>query len=161
MARRASGGGAMVSMEVDPEALKRLAEFAAALRKAMEPIRAKAKSEIMSLPSAGLRRGGAPLRASVARQVRAEVRVDAREPGATLVAGNNGLPRDFKMAPRRLNQSRPFRHPVFGNREVWVHQKTKRGWFYRPQRAGATEYQAAIKRIMTDLAERLARRARR
>lgn len=178
MAQRASQGGALVTMEVDTEALKRLAkafkedangkrfkaELAAGLRRAMQPTKDKTRSEIMSLPSAGLRRGGSPLRSAVARQVRAEVRLDARDPSAALMAGNNGMPRDFKMAPRRLNQARPFRHPVFGRRDGpndWVTQRTKRGWFYRPQRAGAKQYRAAIKRIMDDMAERLARRARR
>lgn len=173
MARRASSSGSMVTMDIDTKALEEMAramrgeggkrlraDLAAGLRKAMEPIRDKARAEIMSMPSGGLRRGGAPLRASIAREVRAEVRIDAREPGARLVAGNNSIPRGFKQAPRRTVAARGWRHPVFGNKNVWVTQPGKRGWFYRPQRSGERSYREAVAKVLKEMAQRIARRAR-
>ncbi len=132
--------------------------LALALRKAQEPVRDKVRSEIMAMPSAGLRKSGPPLRASIAREVRSEVKLDGPNPGARLVAGNSSMPRNFKHAPVRTVASRGWRHPVFGDMDKWVRQPGKRGWFYKPQREAEKSYREAILRVIAEFANKIARR---
>lgn len=55
----------------------------------------------------------------------------------------------------RLNSQGRDRHPVYGNRKVWVEQKVKPGWFDVPMRRGARhvreELTASIDRVAKEL----------
>lgn len=50
-----------------------------------------------------------------------------------------------------------LRHPVFGNRSVWVTQQVEPEWFTRPMRAGAPAVQREILQAMDDVAAKIAR----
>lgn len=171
MARRQASATGLVGLEYSSPELDRVvqairgerdgrrlrADLAAGLRKVHEPIRDKARANIMGMPSAGLKKSGPPLRQSIAREVRSEVRLENDKPTARLLAGNGSMPRDFKWAPRRTVANRGWRHPVFG-RDVWVTQYGKRGWFYKPQRDGYKDYREAMLEVIRDMANRIARR---
>lgn len=45
---------------------------------------------------------------------------------------------------RRMNDAGSFRHPVFGNRDVWVTQSVKRGFLNEPFQKSRPELQRAI-----------------
>lgn len=48
------------------------------------------------------------------------------------------------------------KHPVFGNRDVWVTQDITSGWFSEPMEAGRDEAAAAIGEALDDLAVKIA-----
>jgi hypothetical protein len=117
-----------------------------ALRDAMAPILADVRQEALQLPSHGTKHTG--LRARLAAGVDTEqygksrIRVVARaEPG------EEALPRGMDSGIRG------WRHPVYGNKEVWV---TQRGgsWFREP----IAEHGEFIERQLGDVVDHMAER---
>lgn len=68
------------------------------------------------------------LRESIARGVRARVQYSGFRYGAQIIAHTSQLPQSQRNLPRYLDSPKGWRHPVFGNREVWVGEKG-RPWF--------------------------------
>lgn len=134
-------------------------ELAKNMRDALKPGAAEAKSGIMSMSSAGLRTSPA-LRSSVARKIRPEVKLGGRWSGARVKAFKTKNVRDFPNAPKRLNRAGGWRHPVYGNREVWVQQRGKVDWFDRAFQGREGVYKAAVEQAMEAMARRIADRAR-
>lgn len=158
-----------IRMDVRPSALGDFERFASQLREApphlrqdlrkrirqsgrpaLAAVRAAAHGiEMTSEPSAG---GGdsSGLRGRIAAATRLSVlasgvrfrviesRVDPRY-GKTLTAGSEG---------------KPWRHPVFGNRNAWVRQAGS-PWFYRTLRGYAPQFRRACVRAMRDTLARL------
>lgn len=93
------------------------------LRAAAQAGAKKAKAEVMKPPlhkgrgrATGLRRGMAQgIKVQIAAGTGKRVGVFIRSTGA-------GLDADRKQLVRKWDSDRPFRHPVFGNRERWVTQ---------------------------------------
>jgi hypothetical protein len=85
---------------------------------------------VLAVRSAVLSRGGgAPHEGQPLRQaVAARVQVVPLSSGATIIAGKQGLPRNFPNAPKRLNQRRGWRRRVYGGSAVVV-QIGVPGWF--------------------------------
>lgn len=133
-------------------------DLAKEIRKALSPAVAEAKAGVMSMDSAGSG-GGEPLRPAIAAQVKAQARLSGRSAGAKVRVRKRGMPRGFDNAPRRTNRAKGWRHPVFGDRDTWVHQVGKPDWFDDPMRRGAPRYRAAVVRAMADTARRITRRA--
>lgn len=61
---------------------------------------------------------------------------------------------DSPRSIRAMNRGR-LRHPVFGNREVWVTQQVKPGWFTDPLQKRAPAIQRDIRQAMSDIARRI------
>jgi hypothetical protein len=104
-------------------------------------IKASARS---SLPT----RGG--LNEVIAQSpISTRTRTTGNSVGVRIVATGKPL-RDIEAT----NRGR-LRHPVFGNRKVWVQQTIPAGWFDRPLQAGApkvrTELLAAMQRIIANV----------
>lgn len=112
---------------------------------ALQAVRAAARGiDMTTQPSAG---GGdsSGLRARLAAASKLSVqasgirftvqerRVDPRY-GATLTAGSEG---------------KPWRHPVFGNRNAWVRQQGS-PWFYPTLRSEGPAFRAAVERAVRD-----------
>ena len=69
------------------------------------------------------------LRESVARGVRLSNVKKGRNSGIVIRSSGTYLPPDQKKLPRAMNRGK-WRHPVFGDRSVWVEQTaTPVGWF--------------------------------
>jgi hypothetical protein len=67
---------------------------------------------------------------------------DVTGEGVTIAAAKTKLPAD-KQPMLYLYGRATFRHPVFGDREVWVNQHGK-PWFYKPLRRNRAQYQRAV-----------------
>lgn len=134
-------------------------DLAKNMREALKPGAAEAKGSIMAMPTVGQRRSSPPLRTSVARKIRPEVKLGGRWSGARVKAFKTKNVRNFPNAPKRLNRPGGWRHPLFGNREVWVQQTGKVGWFDRAFEGREDQYRAAVERAMEDMARRIANRA--
>ncbi len=149
--------GRALGAAADGKRLKR--ELAKRLRKAVEPAVADARGNVAGMSSRG-RRVGAPLRASVARQVKAQVRYTGRNTGVRIRAAKRGMPREFSNAPKRLNAAGGWRRMVFGNREVWVEQVGQPDWFDDAMVARQEEARAAVLDAMQAALDQLGRDAK-
>lgn len=110
------------------QGLKR--ELTAGITRATKPLRAKAKQEAKSrLPQSG---GLAAVvsKAAITSRVRT-----GRDPGVVIQARGDAA----RSADRGF-----VRHPVFGNREVWVTTKVAPGWFTDTMRGGAPEVRKEV-----------------
>lgn len=146
----------LLKNEADGKLLRR--ELSKALRSAADRPIAKAKSEIMAAPSRGLTTSQ-PLRSTVARSIKPSVRLSGRQTGVSIRQSATPNLRGFRNAGRKFNRA-SFRHPVHGNRQVWVTQRTHAaGWFDRPMRDSQPEFKAEVLRVVQDLADTLAARA--
>jgi hypothetical protein len=75
-----------------------------------------------------------------------------------IVASSKALPAERKRMVQLYNRDRPWRHPVFGNRDVW---QVQRGapYFDKTILERAGDLRAAVERAMKRAADALARRA--
>jgi hypothetical protein len=172
MAVKRSGGGP-VELTVQQQGLQELARALKAeadgkalrkdlmkqLKAAVEPIREKARSNLMSIGSAGLTEG-ASLRTAVASQLKAETRLSGRSAGVRLRVRRKGMPRGFVNAPKALNTPKGWRHQVYG-RDVFVQQiAVPAEWFDRAAREGRKPAQKAAMEAVEAMAQRVADRAK-
>jgi hypothetical protein len=72
-------------------------------------------------------RGGHGLRATVARAVRAQIRMGGNA-ALTIKTLARMMPASQRKLPRYLDSVRGWRHPFFGNREHWYQQRGE-PWF--------------------------------
>lgn len=107
------------------------------LNRATKPMRAEAKTEALRrLP----RRGGL-----AARVARAPLRTSTRAGGVSITGSS-------KSQLRNIDEGR-VRHPVYGNRSVWIEQPVRKHFFTDPMEAGAPK---ARRELVTEL-DRLGR----
>lgn len=145
----------VLKSEADGKFLKR--ELTKALKATAERPIAEAKSEILATPSKGLH-GGTSLRAEVARSLKPISRFSGQRAGVSIRQSTTPNLRNFKMAGRRFNRGN-FRHPVFGT-ATYVDQAGNREWFDRPMQDAKPEFRDDVLRVVQDLADTLAARAR-
>jgi len=114
------------------------------LNRATSPLKRAVKERARAtLPS----RGG--LAARVASSSIAVRTRGGQHPGVRLVARG-------KANLDRLDRG-VVRHPVFGNREVWVSQQVTPGWFTEPLQEGVAPVQRELLDVLDDISRRLAR----
>lgn len=120
------------------------------LKRAARPLIPKVRAEALRrLPQSG------GLAARVAKSpIRVQVRTGSKNAGVRIV-----VPGSAKGA-RSANQGF-IRHPVFGNRNVWVEQSVRAGWFDDPLKASAPEVRPELERALENVAEQVVRDARR
>lgn len=128
------------------------------MREALKPGAARAKTGIMSMASA-TPHGGPALKSSIARKIRPEVRISGKFPGAKIKAFKTPAIRGFANAAKRTNRASGWRHPVYGNREMWVHQTGKVKWFDHAFEGQRNTYEHAVKSALADMANRIASRS--
>jgi hypothetical protein len=146
-----------LAAEEDGKKLRR--ELTANLRKALDPAKSAVVSSLMSMSTHGGPEKGGGLRAAVAAQVKATARLSGRTPGVRLRVAKKGMPRGFVNAPKRLNRKAGWRHPRFGDCDVWVHQVGKPGWFDDTLKQGRDRYRVAVLKALDDMSTRIARKA--
>ncbi|TQN30616.1 hypothetical protein FHX37_0498 [Haloactinospora alba] len=137
-------------------------KFRAELRKAGKSGADRVKSEVKSLPVKGVSGGTSAhphkrrqLRRRVARgvRVRASTKQGMRIVTAMPEAEQSVIPRGLDSATRHRGGG--WRHPVFGNRDVWVDQ-TGGSWFLEPLGEMQPDVQANVRRVLDDAAEQVA-----
>lgn len=142
--------------EEDGKALRK--ELTRNMREALRPGAADAKSSIMSMASTTPHDGPA-LKTAIARKIRPEVRISGKFPGAKIKAFKTKNLRGFPNAPKRTNRASGWRHPVYGNREVWVQQTGKVKWFDRAFEGQDERYRQAVQSALADMVNRIASRS--
>lgn len=118
------------------------------MRDGAKPLIPKARAEALSrLPKSG------GLAAQIAREpMRVQTRT-GRDPGVRIVVGKK------RGGARQANRG-AIRHPVFGNRDVWVEQQVPAGWFDDPMRSGARSVRPALEQAIENVAAKVVREAR-
>lgn len=122
-------------------------ELTKALNKATEELRRDA------LENAG---EVLPQRGGLAERVESTAKLSTRRrsgrnPGIRIMA--KGMP-----GLEQMDRRGRLRHPVWGNRNVWVTQEIKPGWFTEPMQDGKPEVAYRIEQALDELAVELARR---
>lgn len=125
-------------------------EFRAELRDAAEVLARRTQQEVMKIPSRHNDPSG--LRSRVAKGVG----VKMAPSGVQITASMNY--KDERNLPAYLDLMAGWRHPVFGNRSVWVHQDTGGSWF-RETLEGGDEMIADRLEDIYDRAARIIARA--
>ena len=128
------------------------------MREALKPGAARAKSSIMSMASSTPHNGPA-LKTSIARKIRPEVRITGKFPGAKIKAFKTKNLRNFPNAPKRTNRASGWRHPVFGNTEIWVQQTGKVKWFDRAFEGEQAHYKRQVQLALAEMVNRIASRS--
>jgi hypothetical protein len=102
-------------------------ELRGRLREVGRPLAAKVKTAWLSAPSGRgkPRRRGGSLRSSFARATRLEVRLTGKEAGVRVRTDGRKMPDGMKSLPGYAEgvRRRPWRHPVYGDRDTWVTQQ--------------------------------------
>lgn len=151
---RDSGDLRRISRELrrmDDKELKK--RFRKELRKAAAPLVPKVRASIRSIPA---KRGysAAGLRGRMSRATRLEVKTTGRNAGVAIRVDGRKMPSGQKRLPalmegegvqrgRRVDTR--WRHPVFGNREVWVQQDSHPYFFPVVGMAGPASRRAVTK----------------
>lgn len=100
--------------------------FRQKLIEAAKPAVQDAQTRVRSIPVSG-EEGSTGLRRRVARGVRTVASPSADIPYLRIITT---MPEaDEAVIPRGLDRQEGWRHPVFGNRDVWVTQHTGGSWF--------------------------------
>jgi hypothetical protein len=124
---------------------------------AVRPAVREAKAKVRSLPVYG-HSGHTGLRRKVARGVRVTSRLgDARRGSAIRVVTT--MPQNNEaIIPRGLDHINGWRHPVFGNREVWVRQRAVRpGWFTSTLADAREPIAERLERVLEEARDTIAR----
>lgn len=114
------------------------------INRATKPLKAEAKAAAArELPQAG------GLAQVVARsRFTTRTRTGARSAGVSIVAKGTAV---------RTTNRGMVRHPVFGNKKVWVTQDVEPGWFTDTMQRAAPLVQRQLLAAMHDVANRIAR----
>lgn len=68
------------------------------------------------------------LRATIARSIQVKITASGPRAGVRIRIDGSKLPEDQQKLPKALDSAKGWRHPVFGNKNVWVTQKGKPWW---------------------------------
>lgn len=134
----------------NPEIKKR---FRKELRAAARPLVPAVRASIRSIPSKRSYSSDG-LRARMSRATRLEVKTTGRSAGVAIRVDGRKMPSGQKRLPalmegegvqrgRRVDTR--WRHPVFGNREVWVQQASHPYFFPVMHRLGLTSRQSVTR----------------
>lgn len=150
--------GQLLQKAADPKKLRR--ELAKDLRKALQPAVGTAKAAITGgLTHTSHANPSPALGPSIARNIKAEVRLSGRSTGARVKVKKTRNVRGFVNAPKLTNRDK-WRRPVWGDREDWVDQVGKPDWFDDSMHQYEAKYRAAIMAALEDWARRITREVR-
>lgn len=122
-------------------------ELMAALKESTKPIVGDVKTAALALPSKGRHHTG--LRRRIARAVGAQIgTTGVKVQISRRVMGNQA------SLPKRIDEGK-WRHPVFGNSDVWVTQQGQRAWFENAVKRHTRGVQQAVKGVLDDLEKKL------
>jgi len=142
----------------DPKPLRR--ELAKELRGALSPAVAQAKSAISGgLTHTSQANPSPALGPSIARNIRAEVRLSGRVTGARVKVKKTRNVRGFLNAPKLTNRDK-WRRPRWGRAGDWVEQIGRPGWFDDAMDQDQAQYQRAMMTVLENWARRIARATR-
>ncbi|MEV6737874.1 hypothetical protein AB0N14_13465 [Streptomyces sp. NPDC051104] len=132
----------------DKEVKKR---FRTELRAAAKPLVPKVRAAIRQIPS---KRGYSPdgLRGALSKATKLEVKTTGKQAGVAIRVDGRKMPSHMKSLPSMVEGKKRFRHPVFGNRNVWVTQ-TSHPYFYSALRMAGPVARRAVNRVLDGISK--------
>lgn len=137
----------------DKELTKR---FRKELRAAAKPLVPAVRQGARQIPS---KRGYSAegLRGRLSRAVKLEVKTTGRQVGVRVRVDGRKMPDKQGSLPAYIEGNKPrWRHPVYGNREVWV-QQPARPFFYKSLRMAGPLARGAVNRVLDGIERELGR----
>jgi hypothetical protein len=145
----------------DGKAIKK--DLTQGFRNVLRPIVPEVRAAYKAAPSMGHgsmargSRGRADLRALLAKATRIEVRLAGKQAGARIRVDGRRLPDRMKGLARAWEgEGRPWRHPVYGRRDTWVRQKSRKTFYPIVQRHEAQARQA-VEQVFAQVKAKLER----
>ncbi len=121
-------------------------------RKAAKPVVEATQNAVLSSPS----KHDGTLRREAARTVSASVLMSARQVQLNIVSRGSRMPEGKQTLAAYLNDSTRWKHPVYGNRKAWRHQRSRaEGWFDRTVSGHAGDLRAAAEAALDETAKKL------
>jgi hypothetical protein len=107
-------------------------ELTGAIRTVLNPVKTEVQAAYRAGPSGRgkARRKGGSLRGALAKATKVEVRTTGKMAGARVRVDGRKMPPGMGSLPAMYEGEKRWRHPVFGNPDVWVAQ-TSHPSFYR------------------------------
>jgi hypothetical protein len=124
-------------------------KFRRELRATAAPIVPVVRASALAIPVKGTS-GSTGLRKRLARSVKLTVRTAGRTAGVRIQADPKWMPDHQKSLPQMMEGTKPFRHPVFGDRAVWRSQESHPWFFPVVERLGPLS-RAAAARVIRDI----------
>jgi len=111
-----------------------------------KPLVPVVRQSVQNIPS---KRGYSPdgLRAQMSKAVRVEVRTTGKDANVSIRVDGRKMPGHMKSLPSMAEGKKRWRHPVYGNRGVWVTQ-TSRPYFYKVVRPAGAASRRAVNRVL-------------
>lgn len=134
----------------NPKAIRQ--EMLKGLRDATKPAVVAAKDAALRLPSKRPAKAGG-LRRRTARATRAKVRLTGRDVGIRVAVARAPLGPAGRV-PQLMNRG-DFRHPVFGDRDKWVTQHGRPGWFDRANKTEASKVREGARAVLDNIERKL------
>lgn len=133
-------------------------ELTTGIRDEVRPIVAQVKAAYRAGPSRGGSRRGPRLRATLAKATRLEVRTSGRQAGVRIRVDGRKMPDGMKAIQKHYEGVLNWRHPVFGDRDVWVHQQSH-PTFYRTVQPNAERIRQRVNEIAADVLRKVEKKA--
>lgn len=136
------------------------------LTNAVKPIVPDIRTAVKSIPSKGatgsghsarsamFKRGGSgSLRDHIARAVQAKTSVSGQNVGVRIRIDASKMPDDQRGLPKLMEGPGKWRHPVYGNHDTWVTQKSH-PYFFRSIQPHLSRVETEVVEVMTDVSRR-------
>jgi hypothetical protein len=150
--------GVVEALRYEDDSKQLRKDLLAGIKRAVEPALPEIRSGLMGMATAGLETEAPGLRTTVLRKLKIKATLSGA-PKVRVSIGRTGMPRGFDLAARRLNSKKGWRHPVFGNRDVWVEQMGEPEYFDKPLRSRKEQMQQAVMGAVQEMRDRIRRRA--
>jgi hypothetical protein len=121
------------------------------LKDGVKPAVSQARSAALTLPSSGKYSTG--FRRKLARSITTQVRTSGKDAGVRVRVSKARMGRQASLVTA-TNKGR-WRHPVFGDRNVWVTQHSRAGWFDQANRYSGPPVRRALKKVLDDMEKEL------
>lgn len=121
-------------------------------RQAANPVVGAVREAIQASPS----KHEGSLREEVARTVSAQVLMSAAQVQLNIVSRGSRMPAGKQTLNGYLNDSKRWKHPVYGHRKTWVHQRSHaEGWFTDTISGRADDLRRAAEAALEETARKL------
>lgn len=122
------------------------------LRSAAKPLVPAVRSAIRSIPTTGA--GHTGLRSRMAKATRLRVKTSGRDAQVAILVDPAKMPAGQKALPMEMEGVKRWRHPVYGNTDVWVTQKPH-PYFFRTVAPLGRKSKTAVNKVLKDLTRQI------
>lgn len=123
-------------------------------REAARPVVEATRNAILTSPS----KHDGTLREEAAKTVAAQVLMSAKQVQLNIVSRGSRMPEGKQTLNGYLNDSKRWKHPVYGHRKTWVHQRSHaEGWFDKTISGQAEDLRRSAEAAMDETKRKLQR----